>query len=93
MVLSVASATNRARETCRARACTLASDSARLIEMPAVILGVRKYPLIVVRPCLNISTCLDLCLFLSLTGFKTLLEIRNENWEYRSGAQGVEPPC
>ena len=36
MVLSVASATNRARETCRARACTLASDRARLIEMPAV---------------------------------------------------------
>ena len=34
MVLSVASATNRARETCRARACALASDSARLIEMP-----------------------------------------------------------
>ena len=33
MVLSVASATNRARETCRARACMLASDCARLIEI------------------------------------------------------------
>ena len=36
VVLSVASATNRARETCRARACTLTSDRARLIEMPVI---------------------------------------------------------